>query len=105
MIFEKIDTLVDSFRAGGSSVQEIQYTIDQYVHDKDIDIPKFFRNYINDGIEHKNGDRVEFSLIISDIFKQDWIYMKNYYLKLGMIDMKILLMLLANMGMLHQYQV
>ena len=58
MIFEKIDTLVDSFLAGGSSVQEIQYTIDQYVHDKDIDIPKFFRNYINDGIEHKNGDRV-----------------------------------------------
>ena len=31
--------------------------------------------------------------------------MKNYYLKLGMIDMKILLMLLANMGMLHQYKI
>lgn len=78
MIFEKIDTLVDSFLAGGSSVQEIQYTIDQYVHDKDIDIPKFFRNYLNDGIKHKNGDRVEFSLIISDIFKKDKILLDIY---------------------------
>jgi len=78
MIFEKIDALVGSFLAGCSSMQEIRYTIDQHIHDKGIDISKFFRDYINDGIEHKNGSRVEFSLIISDIFGQDKILLDIY---------------------------
>lgn len=71
MIYEKIDNLIDLFLGGNAGLQEIKYVIDEYINYKKIDIISFFREYIADGIANKNGDRVEFTIILSDLFDKN----------------------------------
>ncbi|MDK4650672.1 hypothetical protein QG070_06415 [Kingella kingae] len=73
MNFTEMDTLIDSFILGQVRFQDIQYSIRD-----EVDILEFMKNYLQDGVDNKNGDRVESCIILSSLFKKHQLMLDRY---------------------------
>ncbi|WP_051263880.1 hypothetical protein, partial [Kingella kingae] len=44
----------------------------------EVDILEFMKNYLQDGVDNKNGDRVESCIILSSLFKKHQLMLDRY---------------------------